>query len=551
MNTDNDENNSVDLIDIILIAGGIVVIASTHWAFILPLGVGYGLQKYVRTMPGMQEWFKQLQIPGVVTKLLPAPKQDTPNDPTRALRPYTGPNTQVQHQIDPYRHMSFWDRVKMPASDDSMTIGTDGIIEIAPKKLSPQEQIQQSYLTQGLKRLPAYIHYTQLPDTIPSRLSVPIGFDAYSMEVKWGDFDAHSDNMRIMHALIAGQTKSGKDSLLRLWFTTLTLNNTPEQIQFVIIDGKIDWMSPVLADSAYMAIPPAGESEIRKVDGKWIDCAREKIAESFEWIFEEVTRRGQLLKESNTINLESYNAKAAKQGKPQLPMLFFIASDVGDTFDGDLGMLVNQLIRKGRAYGIRMIMSMQDPVGEDTKWRGQIGLVMSGYQQDPLHDHRIMGMPVARLNIRPSQLPNPQQDAISQGLFVVRQGSMQYFVRAPFLPEEDWFDYIESNRFAVKKWYRSDEQHQLLEEVLFGASGMTQRLEPLSKPVSEPISIAKSNPVQNILTHEQIKFIAYRATAGATKTSILEELGFTNSDVRRKKLAAVEAVIIAARGSLK
>ncbi len=553
----NDDRPQLDLVNVAFILTSIGIIASQGWAIVLILAPIYYGQKYLRSRPAAREWTgKMLTAPKeAFHKALPAPKVVT--DPTKTLKTSTAIATQLQKQenvrvVDPYAHLPFWDRVTKPY-DSSTVIDTRNAISVSKngKVKTNVEDRQYHYLNYAMKRLPAYVHYTQLPETIPSRLSVPIGVDAQTGNLLWGDFDADSDQARILHALIAGQTGAGKDALLRLWFTTLTINNTPEQIQFVILDGKTDWLSNELAASVYMAVPPAGGIQLKKVNGKRVDLAHERMIESMDWVFDEIDRRGDLFRELGAININAYNDKARKLGKATLPMLFLIASDVGKAFDDELGMLVQNLIMKGRSYGIRMIISMQDPVGENTGWRAQIGLVMSGYQQDPLHDNRIMGMAVGRLIVRPSQLPNPEEEDIAKGLFVVRQGSRQYVVRTAHLPEEDWFAYIGSNRF-FKKWYGKAEQDSLLNEMLFSEPKMTRRLQPIPPSIMAVRAAEPSirNP-REILGKDQIVRIVALAKSGLTKTAIMEDLGFMNSEVWSVKVEAVEQVILSARGYIK
>lgn len=534
-------NNETHKTDYINIAYGLIsigVIASYGWPMFFILAPLFYGQKALRNTPAAKQWSQKVITAAKLPLALPAPKDAKP-----IAMPVKAPSVRV---VDPYSHLGFWDRITKPYDDNTAINTGSALIELGRdgKVKQTAETRQYGYLQWALKRLPGYFHYTQLPNAIPSRLSVPIGLDAQSGDVLWGDFDADSDKARILHAMIAGQTGSGKDALLRLWFTTLTLNNTPEEIQFVILDGKIDWLSNALASSVYMAVPPAGGMEIKKIDGKRIDLAKARMAESMDWVFDEIDRRAELMRRAGVVNLNAYNAKAAKLGEKPLPMIFLIASDVGKTFDGDLGMLVNQLIMKGRAYGIRMIISMQNPIGEDTGWRAQIGLVMSGYQQNPDQDRFIMGVNKDRALIRPSQLPNPQEEDIAIGLFVVRQGSKQYLVRTPHLPEDDWFTYIESDRF-LKKWYSKQEQDQLLNEILFNevpTPKLTRRLESIAPVIDNP---------KNILTHDQIKETVKWARAGHTKSEIMTMLGFTNGDVWNAKKSAVEAVIISARGTIR
>lgn len=544
----------LDPINVGFIVISIGVVASFGWPTAISLAVIYYVQQYLRKTPAAQEWKDRILTSA--PKLLPAPKETKALPMSTDTRLVRTANTSIKvpevRAVDPYAHLPFWERVTK-TYDSSTAIDRIGAIDMPGKKknaIISAEDRQYGFLQYALKRLPPYVHYTQVGDP-PSRLAVPIGFDAESKQILWGDFDADGDQARILHAMIAGQTGSGKDAILRLWFTTLTLNNTPEEVQFIILDGKIDWLSDALATSAYMAIPPAGGIELRKIDGKRVDQAKERMAQSLDWVFDEVERRSTLFREMGVVNLNAYNMKARKLGKDTLPMLFLIASDVGAAFNDDLEMLVQLLIMKGRAFGVRMIISMQNPVGESTAWRSQIGLVMSGFQQDPNHDRYIMGIGKERALIRPSQLPDPEDNDLAKGLFVVRRGSKQYLVRTAHLPETDWFNYIESNRF-FKKWYNKAEQSNLLEEMLFGTPKLTKRLQPIAPQAiiqrSQEPSIKKPT---DVLSHDQIKIIAHYAKLGWTKTAIMEKMGFMNAAVWDAKVAAVEYVILATRGYIK
>src|SRR6185503_16771842 len=73
---------------------------------------------------------------------------------------------------------------------------------------------QQQRLIRAMNRLPAVLPYNNL-DNPPTKLSVPIGQDSETKEILLADFDSDT-----LHVLIAGFTGSGKDALLRLWFST-------------------------------------------------------------------------------------------------------------------------------------------------------------------------------------------------------------------------------------------------------------------------------------------------------------------------------------------
>lgn len=513
------EHKDFDIVDLITLIVSVCVVASfVAKGGTLAIGILFVVIYFVQHGVRRANWFE-----GVVDLI----SHPTANDIARGILLPAPKNTQTMtiYQDKPLdvnitNESSFWKSITDPTikPSDNALLSVVGTYNTAK---------QQNNLVQHIKRLPRYVSYKQL-EAPPSKLAVPIGIDSATKKTLWADFGSELDT-KIMHALIAGYTGSGKDALLRLWFTTLTTNNTPEELQFVIIDGKVDWLSPALAESAYMAIPPSGGVDIQKKDGKFVDCAKDQMRESFEWIFEEVHRRQKLFSSIGAVDMQSYTKKSGES----LPYIFFIASDVGETFDGDLKMLTNLLIAKGRAYGIRLIISLQNPVGEGTKWRSQISLIMTGYQANTDHDRYTLGMNVERMQFRPSLLPNPDENDISKGLFVVRRGSSQHLVRTAHLPEDDWFMYIESIMKTKKDYSRQSDDINLLTRLLL--------------PDTQPQRILLEPPKVK-LTEKQINDIQLLTMQGKNKTEIMiEYLKATNPDKYKAFSPVVETLMKAVK----
>lgn len=529
------EGKETDYIDIASLIGSIVMTAtawsataSLFWA--LPIFVAHYTVKAVRR----SEWARKLaeevttgypRLQAAAPILLPGPS-DT-KETTFTLTQNKPLDVRV---VDPYENEPFWKQVTRPLPSQTFS-GTATPVE---RKRTQLVNSQDAFLQKSLKRLPAYINYQDLPKP-PSKLAVPIGMESIDGTILWGDF---STNGNLIHALVAGQTGTGKDALLRLWFSTLTIQNTPDEIQFVILDGKgVDWLSPAIAESAYMATKPAGGLMIQKQGKKYVNIAEEAMAENLNWIFDEMLRRSDLMNACGAVDLVSYRKRTGKH----LPYIFVLASDVGDTFNDGLETLVKWLITRGRSFGIRLIINMQNPVGEDTKWRSQIGLVMSGYQQNPDHDRYILGINVDRMLVRPSQLPNPEESDISKGLFVARLGSQQHLVRTAHLPEDDWYRYIE--QILPKK--RDVEDRNLLTALL------TAQEEKQTRPLTA-VQPTMQSTIQQVkkpaLTNDQIKLIRDWTIAGKNKTEIMVEgLKFSNGDVYKAKSAAVSIIINAVK----
>lgn len=527
--TDNERD--LDAVDITAFIGAIIGAASSIgtagtllWG-ILYFG-GYGILYKLRRTAMARRFAQRIttehpMLETVVPILLPGPREEQ-----EIVIKQNGPlDVRI---VDAYETQPFHKRVTQPLPGDQ--------VFTARTSRKPLVSQQEAFLQRSLKRLPKYISYLQLSKP-PSKLAVPIGVESIDGNVLWGDF---STDGNLIHALVAGHTGSGKDALLRLWFSTLTVQNTPEELQFVILDGKIDWLSPALAESAYMAIKPAGGIKIRKDEkGKRYNAAQDDMVTNLDWMFEEIERRSELFTKCGAVDLAGYRRRTGKN----LPYVFMLASDVGGEFKNDLELLIQDLIMRGRSYGIRLIISMQNPVGEDTRWRSQIGLIMSGYQQLDTHDRYIFGISVDKLLVRPSQLPNPLENDISKGLFVTRLGNQQHLVRTAHMPEDDWNRYIEGVLPKKRDW----------QDIAYSNrnTDLLTRLLSASEPTMPMRQHVVPHPVVRPLTIEQIKLIKALTLAGKNKTEIMVKgLGFSNGDVYKEKSPAVSIVINAVKRNM-
>lgn len=79
---------------------------------------------------------------------------------------------------------------------------------------------------------------------------------------------------------------------------------------------------------------------------------------------------------------------------------------------------------------------MQTPTGKSTRWRMNLSTIIAGSLQSGSQDVPALGSETQAMRYRPSLLPSPRQ---RPGVFVVRSGSEQLLVQAPYLAE-DAFD---------------------------------------------------------------------------------------------------------------
>lgn len=242
----------------------------------------------------------------------------------------------------------------------------------------------------------------------PARFAVPLGYDQAGV-FRWLDFGRDA-----LHIGLYGTSGCGKDHLLRLWFVSLLREPA---VQWAILDGKGDWLTPNLARLPQMLIPPAG--------GYGEDGQR-RIKDAIDAINEEAKRRFGLLLDAGVRSVEEYNQRADEP----LPLLIVLATDIIDVVDETERLLI-ALVSKARALGIRVIVSMQTPTGKRLEWRMNLSTLIAGALVDSSQDAPALGVrdPKA-LRFRPSQLPPPPAE---RGLFVVRHNNEQFVARTPTL----------------------------------------------------------------------------------------------------------------------
>jgi hypothetical protein len=122
-----------------------------------------------------------------------------------------------------------------------------------------------------------------------------------------------------------------------------------------------------------------------------------------------------------------------------LPLLVVFVTDGVTAVESALTGLMNDLVSKARAVGIRVVVSMQTPTGQDMRWRLNLSTYIAGHLPHPSQDLVALGLKTGELAIRPSQLPTPQQEP---GLFIVRQGAMVKKVKAVYVSDEAFDGYV-------------------------------------------------------------------------------------------------------------
>ncbi|MGA2869599.1 MAG: FtsK/SpoIIIE domain-containing protein, partial [Verrucomicrobiota bacterium] len=166
------------------------------------------------------------------------------------------------------------------------------------------------------------------------------------------------------HALIAGKTGSGKSTLFHVMITNLALRCSPEQVEFYLVDFKKGvefkcYASRHLPHARVVAIESDrgfGLSVLQRVD-------------------EELRRRGDLFRKLGAQDLAGYK----RAGGGAIPRTLLMIDEFQEFFTEEdhvsqgAAVLLDRIVRQGRAFGIHVLLGSQTLGGAYTLARATIG----------------------------------------------------------------------------------------------------------------------------------------------------------------------------------
>ncbi|HMB96271.1 MAG TPA: FtsK/SpoIIIE domain-containing protein, partial [Tepidisphaeraceae bacterium] len=166
------------------------------------------------------------------------------------------------------------------------------------------------------------------------------------------------------HALIAGKTGSGKSTLLHVLVTNLALWYGPDEVEFYLVDFKKGvefktYATHVLPHARAIAVESDREfglSVLHRIDA-------------------ELARRGELFRKLGVQDLAAYR----QQSKQPMPRTLLIIDEFQEFFSEDdklaqeASLLLDRLVRQGRAFGIHVLLGSQTIGGTSGLARSTIG----------------------------------------------------------------------------------------------------------------------------------------------------------------------------------
>lgn len=167
------------------------------------------------------------------------------------------------------------------------------------------------------------------------------------------------------HALIAGKTGSGKSTLFHVLITNLALWYSPDEIQLYLVDFK---KGVEFKTYATHNLPHA--------QAVAIESDREFGLSVLRRLDSEMKRRGTKFRELGVQGIPGYRMACADKPMPRIMLIidefqeFFIEDD---KLSQDAALLLDRLVRQGRAFGIHVILGSQTLGGAYSLARSTMG----------------------------------------------------------------------------------------------------------------------------------------------------------------------------------
>ncbi len=155
------------------------------------------------------------------------------------------------------------------------------------------------------------------------------------------------DLTKMPHLLIAGATGSGKTVCLNTVICCLLLNNTPNDVRFILVDPKRVELTQ------YNSLPHLATPVI-------VDTSKSLTA--LRWLCQEMDQRYQKLAAAGARHIDGYNKN--KHGSDKLPFLVLIIDELADLMMAGFNEVETNLCRLAqlaRATGIHLVVATQRP----------------------------------------------------------------------------------------------------------------------------------------------------------------------------------------------
>lgn len=167
------------------------------------------------------------------------------------------------------------------------------------------------------------------------------------------------------HVLIAGRTGSGKSTLLHALITSVALRYSPEEVELYLVDFK--------KGVEFKAFASLGLPHARVIA---IESEREFGLSVLERLDAELKARGDLFRKLRVQDIQGFRSR---QPHEKLPRALLIIDEFQELFVEDdkiaqsAALLLDRLVRQGRAFGIHVLLGSQTLAGAYSLPRSTMG----------------------------------------------------------------------------------------------------------------------------------------------------------------------------------
>ena len=186
--------------------------------------------------------------------------------------------------------------------------------------------------------------YRSTAEADDAALPIPLGRDVRGEPVA-------IDLADLPHLLIAGATGSGKSVCMAAIVTALLMQNTPDQLQLIMLDPK---MVELTRFNGIPHLLGPVETDHARIVGVLRFCARE------------MDRRYKLLEKAAARNIERYNQRQDEIGNhaDKLQRLVIMIDEIGDLMlanPAETEAAITRLAQMARAVGMHLVVATQRP----------------------------------------------------------------------------------------------------------------------------------------------------------------------------------------------
>jgi S-DNA-T family DNA segregation ATPase FtsK/SpoIIIE len=157
------------------------------------------------------------------------------------------------------------------------------------------------------------------------------------------------------HVLVAGKTGSGKSTLLHVLISQLAMFYSPSEVELYLIDFK---KGVEFKAYASLSLPHARVIAV--------ESEREFGLSVLQRLDAELSQRGELYRTAGVNDLASYREHAAKHPElPHLARILLVVDEFQEFFIEDdklaqeSSLLLDRLVRQGRAFGVHVLLGSQ------------------------------------------------------------------------------------------------------------------------------------------------------------------------------------------------